>query len=191
MKIITFLFSLFCFTNFFGQETYFTKQITDYNEVLNSNNNEIYSLNKTEFDSLVKTDKNHEFHLIYSFGTWCKPCVAFLPKLLEWTESNPSVRLYILNIEKDGDNKLLRVKDFLREKHNFNANTFMVSDEYGKRRWKKYDAFVQEMAPGHTEYGMSLVLLYDENVKLLYASKFYDEGSEPLKLSTMSNIIIE
>jgi len=141
-------------------------------------------LNKTEFDSLVKTDKEHQFHLIYSFGTWCKPCVAFLPKLLDWIESNPSVKLYILNIEKDGNDKLLNVKNFLSEKHNFNANTFMVSDEYGKRRWKKYDAFVQEMALGHDEYGMSLLLLYDENVKLLYASTYNEtEDEEILKMT--------
>ena len=110
------------------------------------------------------------------------------PKLLEWIESNPSVKLYILNIEKDGD-RLLRVKDFLREKHNFNANTFMVSYEYGKRRWKRYDAFVQEMVPGHDGYGMSLLLLYDKTGKLLYASTYNETDEE--KLLTMSNKIKE
>lgn len=185
MKIIAFFISLFCLTNLSAQEKYFTKVISDFDEALNSNKNEIYSLNKTEFDSLIKMDKNHEFHLVYSFGTWCKPCVAFLPKLLEWSESNPSVKLYILNIEKDGDDKLLRVKNFLREKHNFNANTFMVSDEYGKRRWKKYDAFVQEMAPGHDEYGMSLLLFYDKTGKLLYASTYNETDEE--ELLTLSN----
>lgn len=172
-----------------AQDHYFAKTISNYNEVLNSNKNEIYSLNKTEFDSLIKVDKSHEFHLVYSFGTWCKPCIAFLPQLLDWTEKNPPVKLYILNIEKDGDDRLLRVKDYLRQKHNFNENTFRVSDEYGKRRWKKYDAFVQEMAPSHDEYGMSLLLLYDKTGKLLYASTYNETDEE--ELLTMSNKIKE
>ena len=189
MKTLILLAISLCTGTTFAQDGYFAKTITDYNEVLNSNKNEIYSLNKAEFDSLIKIDNNHKFPLVYSFATWCKPCVAFLPDLLDWTENNPLVRLYILNIEKDGDKKLLRVKDFLREKHNFNANTFMVSDEYGKRRWKKYDAFVQEMVPGHDEYGMSLLLLYDKTGKLLYASTYNETDEE--ELLTMSNKIKE
>jgi len=39
MKKITFFLFLLCVTNFFAQETYFTKTITDYDEVLNSNKN--------------------------------------------------------------------------------------------------------------------------------------------------------
>src|SRR5690606_18705301 len=140
-NVVLFFLLLFCFTKLFAQENYFAKTITDYDAVLNSNKNEIYSLNKEEFDSLVKADKNHQFHLVYSFGTWCKRCVAFLPKLLDWPENNALVRLYILSRGKDGEKELLRLKDFLPEKHNFNANAFMVSEEYGKRRWKKYDAF--------------------------------------------------
>lgn len=170
-----------------AQDDYFSKDIIDYNEVLNSNQNEIYSLNKSEFDSLIKANKNQKFHLVYSFGTWCKPCVAFLPELLDWVKNNPSVKLYILNIEKDGNKKLQRVKDFLSEVHDFNANTFMVSEEYGKGRWKKYDAFVAEMAPGHKEYGMSLLLLYDKTEKLIYAST-YNETNEEVLLR-MSNKI--
>ena len=170
-----------------AQDDYFSKDIIDYNEVLNSNQNEIYSLNKSEFDSLIKANKNQKFHLVYSFGTWCKPCVAFLPELLDWVKNNPSVKLYILNIEKDGNKKLQRVKDFLSEAHDFNANTFMVSEEYGKGRWKKYDAFVAEMAPGHKEYGMSLLLLYDKTEKLIYAST-YNETNEEVLLR-MSNKI--
>ncbi len=107
MKYILCFFLIYCSLNLVAQENYTAKTITDYNEVLNSNKNEIYSLNKAEFDSLVKTDKDHQFHLVYSFATWCKPCLEYLPKLLKWTNSNPSVKLYILNIEKDGNGKLL------------------------------------------------------------------------------------
>lgn len=184
MKIISFIILNLLVIPLLAQEAYFAKTITDYNEVLNSNKNEIYSLDKAEFDSLIKTDKDHQFHLVYSFATWCKPCVAFLPQLLHWKKNNPSVKLYILNIEKDGNDKLIHLKDFLRDKHNFNENTFMVSEEYGKGRWKKYDNFVSTMAPGHREYGMSLLLLYNKTGKLLYASTYNEtENEELLKMT--------
>lgn len=187
MKTITLLVSILCFTCLIAQEKHFTDQINDYNEVLNSNKNKIYSLNKNEFDALVKANNNHDFHLVYSFATWCKPCVEFLPKLLGWVESNTSVKLYILNIEKDGNKRLLDVKNFLFQNHKFTSNTYMVSEEYGKGRWRKYDAFVSEMAPGHEEYGMSLLLLYDKNGKSLYAST-YNETSEEQLLKITNNI---
>lgn len=185
-EILLIVISLWTFS-LLAQDNYYAKTIQDYDEVLYSNKNLIYSLNKTEFDSLVKKDKNHELHLVYSFGTWCKPCVTFLPKLLDWLESNPSVKLYILNIEKDGDDKMLRLKDFLREKYNFNENTFMVSEEYGNGRWKKYDKFVSTMAPGHSEYGMSLLLLYNKSGKLLYASTYNETDKD--KLLKMTSIL--
>jgi len=171
----------FCYTNLTqGQNEQQVNKIVDFSNVFQSNFN-VYSLNKTEFETLI-SESEKSYHLVYSFATWCKPCLESLPKVLYFIKNNPNVQLYILNIEKHDSKRQMDVKNFLYEKYNYTSNTFTVSEEYGKGKWKRYDTFINAIAPNHKEYGMSLFLLFSDKSNLIYASTYNETTDEILKL---------
>ena len=172
MKFI--LLFLFIISNIYSQEIYNAKKITDFKSVTkNQSDSDIYSLNATELGSLILSSQK-KYQLIYSYATWCKPCNETLPKILKFVNSNNNVQLYIINIEKDNSRSLKWTKDAFIKKFNYLNNTFMVSESYGKRSYKKYDRFIQVIAPGHKDYGLSLIILFDNNKNLLYASTYFE-----------------
>lgn len=185
---------LFCFAIVFivsnivsSQELYEVKNITDFEEVLRKfNGQNIYDLDINELKNLIKVSSK-EFHLIYTYGYWCKPCIETLPSVLKF-ESNAKLELYLINIENK-DKDFLRTKNFLKEKFDYLDNTFTITDDYGKSSWKKYKNFVEELVPGHNEYGMSLFILLNKNAEVLFASSYKQE--KDLKIEKIKKIILD
>jgi len=180
-----FLFFLLFVNCIYSQDTYKAKIITNYTFVLtNKNENAIYSLNANELDSLI-TLSPKKYHLIYSYATWCKSCNIFFPKILNLVKNSKNIQLYVINIERNNSRYLKWTKEAFKNKFNYLNNTFMVSDTYGKRRYKKYERFIQNIAPDHKNYGLSLIVLFDNNKNLLYASTYFEEDDAEIKKINM------
>lgn len=178
--ILLFVFLLFNIGVINAQKTLKSKEILNIknvtSELNNNSNSTIYSINSENIFELIKSS-NKEYHLIYSFATWCAPCREYLPMLLDFIEKNKNVEIYILLIEKDGSKGLLNSKIFFDKIKTFNKPLFCItSDEYKKAK-KIYYKFVKEIVPNHTEFGLSLNLLLNNKGEVLYAST-YNENKE-------------
>lgn len=168
-----------------AQDSYKAKKISDYNQVLNEKTNDIYELDIEQLKNLIESSPK-KYHLIYTFGYWCKPCIETLPEVLKLTNENKNIQLYLLNIEKK-DKAMMITRNFLRKKFNYLPNSFTVSSKYGNTRWGKYKDFVEELVPGHDEYGMSLFILLDKDYSVLYASNYNQE--KEFRLNRIRGII--
>jgi len=176
-----FLFFFLFINCIYSQDDYTAKKITDYYSVLtNKSENAIYSLNANELDSLITTSPK-KYHLIYSYATWCKSCNILFPKILDIVKNSKNIQLYVIDIERNNSRYLKWTKEAFKNKFNYLNNTFMISDSYGKRRYKKYENFIQKIAPGHKDYGLSLIVLFDKNKNLLYASTYFEEDDAEIK----------
>lgn len=184
----------FCFGFLKAQTTTLkAKEIININEFvseLNSNPKlDIYSLNSENFLELL-TSSTKEYHLFYSFATWCRPCREYLPMLLEFVEKNrDNLELYVLIIEKDDSKELLHSKAFFSKIKNFNSPLYCLTSGESKRPVKRYLNFVKSILPNHKEYGLSLNILYNNNGNALYASN-YNESKEEI-LTNLNELIIK
>lgn len=168
-----------CFTHTLsGQNKQGVQKINDYNRVF-QNDATIFSLNKEAFDSLIDTSPK-EYHLISTFTIDCKPCNRNIPKVLALLEQELNIQLYVLNIEDPDAIRQETTADVLRKEHRYIANSFTVSPEYGDDKWRRYNNFVDALAPRHTRYGISLFLLFNKEGSLLYASHYDETPKERL-----------
>lgn len=137
--------------------------------------NTIYSLNRTELTELLsKSDK--KYTLLISYGFWCKPCQEHLLQIIKFSESNnKDLDLFILSLEPDDSKRLFVHQEFLKNKFGFTKPNFMISEDYGQKKWKKYDAFLLDLI-GEEKFnkiytGMSQCILY-QNGKIVYLSNY-------------------
>ncbi len=130
----------------------------------------LYFINSGEFFDLAD-QKPTEFHLIYTYAYWCKPCREISPKVFEFVKSNPSLNFYPLLVEKHGSDYIERNLRTMKEKYDFEGNVFMPDLEYGKKYLKRYEALINELAPGHQNFGYSLILLF-KGKELVFASNW-------------------
>lgn len=167
-----------------AQNKYQAKKIVDYDVIINNlilnNDDEIYEITKPELDSLVKKS-NKDFTYVYTFAWWCEPCVEKLPSVLNLKDSIDSFQLLIITCEKDNSKELYLTQKYKNSKFNIQFPIFNISDDFSSRRWEKYDQFIQEIIPGHKDYGLSLSIIIDnkEN-KVLYASTYKESKDEQI-----------
>ncbi|EMQ95704.1 hypothetical protein D778_01594 [Xanthomarina gelatinilytica] len=163
-----------------GQNKYKLKDIISYNKLVydmeHNSSSEIYSLTENDIFNLIK-NSNKDYHLIYSFATWCRPCREFFPEVLQLIKMRKNVELYIILIEKDNSKQLYNTKLFF-DRLNFDKPLFCVSN-YEKGNWRKsYFKFINDIAPNHNEFGLSLSLVFDKHSRLLYASTHLESKTE-------------
>lgn len=181
-------FILFLLIPFFGfsQELYQVKTISNYEKLIadldKDSVNVIYSLNKSELDNIIK-QSNKKYTLIHNFAVWCAPCVENFPNFLELKrELNDNLLFLILTTDKNKSAHLTNAHVDFREKYNVNYPTFNISDEYAKGTKKKYNSFIQLIAPNHKDYGMGIsILIRNEDQKVLYASTYKETKAEIIK----------
>ena len=176
LKYLETMKKIFLFTLFFQFTTYSqnykSEQIRtfDYNKLVDST---VYSLDKNELETLLKNNKT-EYTILISWGYWCKPCNVFLPKLLKFkSEIEPLLNVWIISVEPDNSKKLFTHKFSLEEKFSYTKPSFVISEIYGKSRFKKYDAFLIDLI-GKDKFknehrGMSQVIMY-KNSDIVFLS---------------------
>jgi len=188
-KIYIYSLLFFCFGIATAQTTLKAKEILNtenfVNDLSSNKETEIYSINSDTILKLIKTSKK-EYHVIYSFTTWCGPCREYLPMLLDYVEKN-NIELYILIIEKDASKKLYNSKVFFDKMENFNKPLYCITSGESKNPKKKYYEFVDSIKPNHSEYGLSLNILFNNKGEVLYASTYNESKEEILK--TLNQLI--
>jgi thiol-disulfide isomerase/thioredoxin len=180
-KTYIYIFLFFCFGSLEAQSTLKAKEILNtkdfVNELSSIKDVGVYSIDSETILKLIKSSKK-EFHVIYSFTTWCGPCREYLPMLLNYVENN-NIELYILIIEKDNSKKLYNSKVFFDKMENFNKPIFCITSGKSKNPKKKYFEFVESIVPNHKEFGLSLNVLINNKGEVLYAST-YNESKEEI-----------
>jgi thiol-disulfide isomerase/thioredoxin len=183
----------FCLGFLEAQTTLKSKEIININEFVNELNInpklDVYSLNSENFLELI-TSSTKEYHLFYSFATWCGPCREYLPMLLDLVEKNSdNLELYVLIIEKDDSKELLHSKAFFSKIENFDRPLYCLTTGKSKKPVKRYLNFVESILPNHIEYGLSLNIMYNNMANVLYASN-YNETKEDI-LTNLNQLLIK
>ena len=173
--------SIFSYGQTLKSEKINFNKISSYSDLKDSTT---YSLNKKELDKLISLN-NKKFTLVLSFGFWCKPCNEYLPKILKLLENyNESVELYLINVEPENSRRLFLNNYYLQTRFNFSKPNFMISEEYSKKKWKKYDAFLMDII-GVDKFdksmtGMSQNILYKGD-KIIYLSNYNLNDDDVIK----------
>lgn len=145
-KILIISATLFCCAITYGQRL--KAENIDFTKIETFDNlkdSTTYSLDKESLLKLI-TASDKKYTLVLTYGFWCGPCNIYLPKLLKFiSETKPDLDLVITNLEPDDSKRLLVNKYFLEQRHNFTKANFMLSEKYGRRKWKKSDPFLIEL----------------------------------------------
>ncbi len=139
------------------------------------------------------------YKLIFTFTDWCKPCREKHPSILEIEKKfkNKLDVIFVTDIYTQGN--LVNTYQYLSEINN-NASIFTIIDdkkfEVKKGKYKyflfdnkknkrvqvnRYEYTMNSLIPSLDDYGYSLVVLFDENDKVIYASTYYETKDEVLK----------
>lgn len=186
IQIICFFVSILSTGVLSSQNTYGHKDFEVYKEYSKNPSNieglDIYELNEKNLEYLLSNSKK-EFKIIYTFGFWCRPCVEYLPSLLDFVNRRNDIELIILLSERDDSKNLLGNLNYFK-KIKYNKPIFNISDSYSPRPRRKYDNFIQSIIPGHSEYGYSLDILYNKKNEPIYSSTYNESAAERIEKIT-------
>ena len=136
-----------------------------------------------------------KFKMVYTFTDWCKPCREKFPQILQFENEFKEVAdvFYVTDIYRESSyastDKYLKsigciapvfcIADNDAFKNAKGKFVYSVFNPEKKKDTKadRYTFFTQNLAPMHWFYGYSLVVIYDENNKVVYAST-YNETHE-------------
>lgn len=135
---------------------------------INQKQVEVISISK---ESFIKNLSEKEFHLIYTTAYWCAPCLETFPLLKKIIENNTNI-IDLYPTFNERDNKKIRKSIEFMGKYNWQGDIYNIDTKYGNKFKRRYHNFVQHLAPKHSEYGLSLFLLFNKKGELLYSSNF-------------------
>ncbi|MEM7374515.1 MAG: hypothetical protein AAF587_38340 [Bacteroidota bacterium] len=159
--------------NSFGQESFYTLLDSSHQESYQTLQQEhIYEISHQELHRLFQ-QSDKQYKLIYTFGVWCKPCIELLPTVLNLSDEHADkLDLYTV-ITENRTNILQLSRNYFARYKDFDRPVFNVSNVYHKRWRKKYNIFIDKLVPGHENFGMSLLILFDENNQVVFVSNYY------------------
>lgn len=137
-----------------------------------------------------------KYKMVYTFTDWCKPCREKFPKILDFEKEykNDLDVFYLTDIYRESSYK--STDNYLKSIGCLSPVFTIIDNEKNKNKKGKYEYFVynaekkkdskedrytfftQNLAPKHWFYGYSLVVLYDENDKIVYASTYNETHQE-------------
>lgn len=150
---------------------------------------EITFLNKDSLFSIMDKSPN-DYHLLYSYGNWCKECKETFPQLMDIISNYTNIDFYLLIVDKPNKDYFAQNIEVLREKFHYRGQLYAADFSYGKRYYHQYKNFITEIAPMHSEYGMSLIMLFTKTGEILYATTYHqsiDEKFDGLKKALENN----
>jgi len=139
---------------------------------VSKNSDNLYEINKNDIICLSK--KSNKVTLIYSFGIWCKPCIAHLPNVIKLKE-NFDLNLYILLIEKKESKNIKIAIDYLK-KQSEDIKIIFLKDEYGSNKSRSYKKFLTDITPPDFENinDMSKYILINKEGKVIMVTNYKD-----------------
>ena len=106
----------------------------------------ICELNKSKSNLIICLAKksNKEKILVYTFGTWCAPCLKHLPNAIGLAK-NYDLDFYVLLIDKENSQREFDAIEYLnqiQEKNNLEINRVILKDSNGRPN-KKYKLLLE------------------------------------------------
>lgn len=182
MKSFLIILLLLFFNNSFSQDR--TAKVIDTLTISSYSNLDkkiAYEITNKTFNFLrKKSDK--KLTLIYTYAMWCAPCKKTFPKILKIVKDNTDYIDFYLILTERKRKEVLNTAIYLNKIQDFEYPFFNISNEYSKKMVKKYDFFIQKIVPGHKDYGLSLIILIDENGTPIYASTYNDKKEDIIKV---------
>lgn len=134
---------------------------------------------KTKLLEKMNDSTNVDYHLVYVYAPWCKPCKKHLPKLLTYLESHPNIKLYLVDYDNASsiyspEHKYLKSTGFTGTVYKI-ALSYYDKKPYTRHAEKRYAAFLKEIVGRETGKGLSKYLLFDKKLELVYVSETGDE----------------
>ncbi len=197
MKKPVTIFLLLLFSAVFGQHTFNYFKI----DTLTSGNytalkNESF-YNTTEVSELLFYIKNSDkkYKLLYTFTDWCKPCREKHPTVLSLGKEFENLEVLFLTNIFSGRN-FLSTEAYLKSignsspifslgynekmKNSKGKYEYLLYNKVKKKNVKvdRYDYYIQNLVPGHQYYGYGLMILYDQNNRVVYASTYKETDEQ-------------
>ena len=188
---------LFLFTFYFSQYQYqyFKVDTSAVKKYKNLKNESFYNTSDAKDLTFYIKNTDKKYKLVYTFTYWCKPCRENHPKILTFKKNYNNVEIFYLTDLYDG-REFLASEKYLKEIGN-NSPIFSLTEnekmktEKGKYKYTVFDSkkkkdvkvnrylyYIQKLIPGHQDYGYSLIILYNENNKPVYASTYHETHKE-------------
>ncbi|MEH6764687.1 MAG: hypothetical protein V7655_09330 [Aequorivita antarctica] len=148
----------------------------NYCELEKSKSDKIFTVDKNDIICLSQNSEK-EKTLVYTFGTWCAPCLKHLPNAIELAK-NYNLDFYVLLVDKENSDKELVAIQYLKqteETTNFKIKVVNLKDKNGNPN-KKYKQFLNEITPSSFENinDMSKYIILDKLGNVLMVSNWKD-----------------
>jgi|TARA_R100000306_G_C4359627_1_gene134624 thiol-disulfide isomerase/thioredoxin len=145
-------------------------------ELNKSKSNLIFKVDADDIICLAKKS-NKEKILVYTFGTWCAPCLKHLPNAIGLAK-NYDLDFYVLLIDKENSQREFDAIEYLnqiQEKNNLEINRVILKDSNGRPN-KKYKLFLDKITPNQFENinDMSKYILIDNLGNVLMVTNWKD-----------------
>lgn len=162
------------------------------------------SLNSKVFYEVDDADKlkfyintsEKKYKMVYTFTDWCKPCREKFPTILNFQKDfKESLDVfYVTDIYKNSgytstENYLRSINNTSpvfaitnrdKNKNNKGKYVYLIYDVEKNKEKKsdRYDFFIQQLVPKHWFYGYSLIIIYDQNDQVIYASTYNETNGQ-------------
>ena len=139
-------------------------------EVLTADSIRVFKFDSQLLNQYIDSSPNELTHL-YIYGSFCKPCAAELPEMVQLSVKHKDVNLLLVSTESWASLKY--VKQFLA-KSSIGFPTYILDlDKYGDEynAGKRYHKFVNEVYPEHPWVGgFPTHLILDRQHRVRYAA---------------------
>jgi hypothetical protein len=126
---------------------------------------------KVDAEAIQQLVASKEITHVYIYGSFCRPCVAELPAILQLHDANPTVGLVMVTPE--GWVELKQVKSFLAARQIGFSTYILDAAKYGDEfsGIKRYHKLLNELHPGYAgNTGFPTHLLLNRQHQVLYAA---------------------
>jgi len=144
--------------------------------LVKSTSGEIYTVDSFDLICLASSSQK-EKTLIFTFGTWCKPCKYKLPDAIKLAKDY-DLQFYVLLLEYENSKRersAIEYLDDIKKTYDFEFDTFILKDENGEPD-KKYRQFLKQITPPQFENinGMSKFIIVDKSGEVLMVTNSKD-----------------
>ena len=151
--------------------------------LIKSASGKIYTVDSFDILCLAETSKK-EKTMVFTFGTWCKPCRYHLPDAIMLAKEY-DLEFFVLLTDEENSQREVSAITYLQnimKTHQYNFDVFILKDENGIPK-KKYRKFLRQLTPSKFEYteGMSKYIVIDKNGEVLMVTNWKDRQDKHWK----------
>jgi len=119
-----------------------------------------YIIKQKGLESLLHK-KGDSLYVVNFWVTWCAPCVAELPYLLEYAQKNPKTALYLISLDFVKDT--IKVRKFI-DSRQIRQPVYLLAEP-------NYDAWINKVNPNWSG-SIPATLFYTRQFRFFHAGEF-------------------